>query len=44
MAVLDGVTIDRDGGVGARSFAALPAAAGGRYNIVSISLLGSESV
>ncbi len=31
-------------GVGARSRVALEAAAGGTYNIVSISLLGSVSV
>ena len=43
MATLVGVYVD--GGVGARSFVALlPADGGCRYNIVSVSLLGSGSV
>src|SRR5262249_61265764 len=46
MPVLVGVNIEGDVGVGARSLAALPAAAGGgcKYNIVTVALLGSGSV
>src|SRR5208282_1219265 len=46
MPVFVGVNVDEDGGVGARSFMPLPAAAGGgcKYNIVSVCRLGSGSV